>query len=347
MAIVTNTFRASGAVGNREELSDMVNRITPEDTPIYSMIRKESASNVYCEWETDELEDPAENAQAEGDQYSYTAITPPVRQGNYTQIFRKSFIISNTQQAIRNAGNAEKIKYQSLKKGIAIRKDVEKAITDNQGSASGNTRKLGALPSWIKTNVSGVPTAKGTYGGFASSSKTTAKVQNKAGQTIALATFTKSEMDKVMQSCYVEGANVKDLVLSAPLKEQFVSFMSDSNVASFRYQTKNGSGNRMVATADIYEGPYGMVRVVPNRVMRGQALGTTNTSAGDQTIPSGTLVYLLDRSRLMFKWLRKISRDKDITANADAKPYVIIGEGTLKVNNEASQGMMVAQQVKP
>ena len=38
MAIVTNTFQSTSAVGNREELSNIVDRITPEDTPIYSAI---------------------------------------------------------------------------------------------------------------------------------------------------------------------------------------------------------------------------------------------------------------------------------------------------------------------
>ncbi len=34
MAIIANTFLTTQAVGNREELSDVVSRITPEDTPI-------------------------------------------------------------------------------------------------------------------------------------------------------------------------------------------------------------------------------------------------------------------------------------------------------------------------
>jgi len=40
MAVIANTFQSTSAVGNREELSDVVSRITPEDTPIYSMIEK-------------------------------------------------------------------------------------------------------------------------------------------------------------------------------------------------------------------------------------------------------------------------------------------------------------------
>ena len=42
MATITNTFLSTSARGNREELSNVVDRITPEDTPIYSMIEKET-----------------------------------------------------------------------------------------------------------------------------------------------------------------------------------------------------------------------------------------------------------------------------------------------------------------
>ena len=38
MTVFLNTFQSTSAVGNRQELSDIVDRITPEDTPIYSMI---------------------------------------------------------------------------------------------------------------------------------------------------------------------------------------------------------------------------------------------------------------------------------------------------------------------
>ena len=88
MAIVSNTFRESAAVANREELMGVVHRVAPEDTPIYSSIPKGKATSIHPEWVTDDLAAPASNAQAEGDQYSYTAVTPAGRPGNYTQILR-------------------------------------------------------------------------------------------------------------------------------------------------------------------------------------------------------------------------------------------------------------------
>ena len=50
MAKLANTFTTANAVGNRESLSDVVSRITPEDTPIYSMIKKTKISSVEPNW---------------------------------------------------------------------------------------------------------------------------------------------------------------------------------------------------------------------------------------------------------------------------------------------------------
>ena len=108
MAIVTNTFRASGATTNRETLSDVISMITPEDTPIYSMIGKGKADGVKPEWSVDDLATPARNVREEGDDYTFSAVTPPARLANFTQIFRKDWIISNTQEVTSEAGNATK-----------------------------------------------------------------------------------------------------------------------------------------------------------------------------------------------------------------------------------------------
>ena len=319
MAVVTNTFQTTGAVGNREELSDVVNRITPEDTPIYSMIGKGSCKTTHPEWEYDELAAPGANAQLEGDEYTFGAVTPPTRVGNYTQIMRKSFIISNTQDVTDNAGRNEQVKEQKLKKGIEIRKDVEYAIVDNNASVSGATRELGGLPSWIETNAS--RGATGADGGFSSGTGLTVAATNGTQRA-----FTKTLLDDTMQSCYQAGANITHASMSPYVKRVFTTFMSDTNVASFRYAA-SGSSNSIIATADVYEGDYGKVMMVPNRVQAATADLARN-------------VFLIDPSMLSFDWLRKVKEDKDVAKTGDAKKCVLIGEGTLRVKNEAGLGVI-------
>ena len=99
MAIVANTFQTYQAIGRRENLADTIYNISPSDVPFMSMIGRSKATNTLAEWQTDALAAAAANAHIEGDEYAFTAVTPTVRLGNYTQISRKTVIVSGTQQA--------------------------------------------------------------------------------------------------------------------------------------------------------------------------------------------------------------------------------------------------------
>lgn len=319
MAAITNTFKTTDAVGNREELSDVVSRITPEDTPIYSALSKGSAKSVHPEWETDELAAPEENIHPEGDEYVFDAITPPDRMGNYTQIMRKTWIISGTQEVVDEAGNVQKRRYQKLKKGIEIRKDTELAIVTNNASVGGATREFGGLPTWVETNVS--RGSGGANGGFDDATGLTTAATNGTQRA-----FTKAIVDDVAQQGYNSGANFRSLYVSPYIKSVFVTFMSDANVAPFRYAVDNGNGNSIIANADIYEGPYGKLMVKPNRVM------ATNAGVARNA-------FFLDNDMVSFLWLRKIQNDSNLAKTGDADKGVIIGEGTLKVSNEKGIGI--------
>lgn len=320
MAVVANTFTTSQAVGNREELSDVVSRITPEDTPIYSLIEKGKCNTHHPEWETDELAAPGENIRQEGDEYTFGTIIAPTRLGNYTQILRKDWIISATQEVVAEAGNVQKRKYQKLKKGVEIRKDLEYAIADTNASVSGATRELGSLPTWLTTNVS--RGAGGANGGYNPTTGLTVAPTDGTQRP-----FTKAILDQVMQTGYQNGANFRHVSVSPYVKSVFVTFMSDANVAPFRYAvSQGGERNTIVATADYYEGPFGTVMIHPNRVQAGNANLARNA-------------FFLDTDMLSFLWLRNIQEDKAVAKTGDADKGVIIGEGTLKVHNEKGLGV--------
>lgn len=320
MAALSNTQLTTTSVGNREELSDLINMISPEDTPIYSDISKGSAKSVHPEWETDELLPPGENIQTEGDEYAFSAGDTPDRLGNYTQIMRKTGIISETQETVEQAGNANKVKRQKLKRGKELRLDVELAIVTPNASMAGATREFGSLPTWYETNVS--RGLGGANGGFdVNTGLTTAPTPG------TQRAFTKALMDDVMQQGYQSGANFRNVYVSPYAKSVFVTFMSDPNVAPFRHSVDNGNNNTIIANADIYEGPFGKVFIKPNRVMATNATVARNA-------------HFVDTSMLSFLWLRKIHEDKQVARTGDAKKFVLIGEGTLKVHNEAGVGVV-------
>jgi len=318
MSSPTNTVLSTVAVGNREQLSDIVSRITPEDTPIYTMAGKEKTKGTHPEWEIDTLRAPQANAQTEGDDYIFDALTQPTRVGNYTQIYSQGWVFSGTQQAVENAGNVVKVAEKKIKAAIEVRKDVELSIVTNTASVAGATRLSGSLPSWLTSNVS---RNSGSNGGFSSGTGLT--VAETPGTQRA---FTKALLDTVMQSCYNSGANVDTVVVSPYVKSVFVTFMSDTNVAAFRY-TADGGKNTIVGTADFYEGPFGKVMVKPNRVMAASAAVARRA-------------YLLDSDYVAMASLRPIQEDPDLAKTGDNKKGVIIGEQTLKIKNEAALGVV-------
>lgn len=319
MAVVTNTFQSTSARGNREELASVINRITPEDTPIYSLVEKVSFDTTHPEWLVDDLAAPAANIQQEGDDYTFGATSPAIRYGTYTQIMRKEGIVSGSQDANNNVG-VEQIKYQKLKKGVELKKDAEFAIVDTNAQVAGATREFGSLNTWLTTNVS--RGATGANGGYNTGTGLTA-----APGPGTQRAFTKTLLDTVMQQGYVSGANFRHCVVSPYVKSVFVTFMSDTNVASFRYAASDGNNNSIVANADVYEGPFGKVMIHPNRVMATSATQARNA-------------FLIDTEHLSFGWFRKIKEDKDVAKTGDAQKFVLLGEGALKVGNEKGLGVV-------
>jgi hypothetical protein len=130
----------------------------------------------------------------------------------------------------------------------------------------------------------------------------------------------------VLQSIYNEGGDVTTVVCSSYNKGVFATFMSDSNVAPFRYAAGRGT-NTIIGTADIYESPWGPVKVMANRVMSAGGADTARR------------VFALDPGMIKWMTLRAIQEDK-VAKTGDAENGVLIAEGTLKVVNEAGIGVI-------
>ena len=93
----SGTFQTYQAIGNREDLIDVITNISPMETWLTSNTGSTRAIQTLHEWQTDALAAAAANAQIEGDDATATAAVPTVRLGNYTQILWKVYQVSETQ----------------------------------------------------------------------------------------------------------------------------------------------------------------------------------------------------------------------------------------------------------
>ena len=158
MAIVGNTFTSFDAKGIREELSNIIANISPEDVPLQSNIGSENVSNTYFEWQTDELASAHNVPVIDGDDVSsFDSTASTSRVGNYTQIARRTMIVADNLGNQDLAGRNDEVSYQLAKRGSELKRDVELVLTANAAKVAGNSstaRVTAGLGAWIATNTS-------------------------------------------------------------------------------------------------------------------------------------------------------------------------------------------------
>ena len=261
MAIVTNTFTTFDAKGIREDLSNLITNIAPEETPYMSNIGRESISNSLFEWQTDTLASAAANKQLEGDDVtSFDSVTATVRLQNYAQISRKTIVLSATEETVNKAGRRSELAYQIAKRSAELKRDQEFSMLNGAVAAAGNTttaRGTASLQAFIKTNYD-----MQTNG--ANPSYTTVPTGARSDGNVR--TFTETILKNVIQQVWTAGGTPK-ILMTGPVNKQRVSGFS--GIASARYNLNGGDRPAtIIGAADIYVSDFGQVQVVPNRFQR-------------------------------------------------------------------------------
>ena len=250
MTAPTNTFSTTAAIGNREDITDIIYRISPTATPFMSMCAKTKASNTLHEWQTQDLAAAAVNAQAEGDNAAAKSVTPTTRLNNRTQISTKTVIVSGTQRAMNPAGRKDELGYQLSLASLELKRDMEFGLTQNSVLATGPRQSRG-LVGWAGDNVDA-----GT--GYVAPNYTTNVAQTDGTQTA----FTESRMKNVLQKCFTAGGE-PDMILLGPLaKQTFSSFTGNSQ------RFDKGEDKSLTAAVDIYISDFGTLKAMPSRFQR-------------------------------------------------------------------------------
>ncbi len=261
MTIVANTFTTFDAKGIREDLSNVITNISPEDTPYMSNIGRESVSNSLYEWQTDALAAAAANKQLEGDDVtSFDAVTATVRMQNYAQISRKTIVLSATEETVNKAGRKSELAYQIAKRGAELKRDQEYTLLNGAVAAAGNTttaRGTASLGAFVKTNVDMQTNgANPSYTTLPNSARTDGNVR----------TFTETILKNVIQQVWAAGGTPK-MLMTGPVNKQRVSGFS--GIASSRFNIDGGAKPAtLVGAVDIYVSDFGNIQVVANRFQR-------------------------------------------------------------------------------
>jgi hypothetical protein len=303
MAQETNTFATFNAVGNREELADAIYRISPEETPFVSSIGKGKAESVMPEWQTDELAAAVNNKVEQGNKANVVAVTPTARVGNRTQISEKTFGITGTQEVVDKAGRKSEIAYQTAKKMVELKRDVEFAAINNGtavAAASGVAPQARGLAGWLATN-----SLQGATGVAPN------PITNVAPTDGTLRTFTETLLKSAMQAAWEKGGNPTSLFVPSALRATVSAFTG----AATKFEKVESKTT--TATVEVYVGDFGRLKIINSRYNRARD------------------VFGIEPSRFKLLTLRAMKRHA-LAKTGDSENYMVNTEWTLKSEQEAA-----------
>ena len=298
------THTTQTAVGEREDLADVIYRIDPDETPIFSALKKETSNGIFTEWQVQELAAAsATNYVNEGANATFATPTATARFGNYHQISVKDVAVSGTLEAVDKAGRDREMAYQRVLKSLELRRDIEKSIGDTDVARDGSDpRKSASLTCWM-TNGS-----VGAGGSFATGDGTdTITGGTDRALTLAL-------IEDGMQDAWTDGGSPKMLVGSAQNRANFSDLSATGNLVSNDVNMTQAKATTYVGSTSVYLTDFGTLDVAPSRFMGNDRM------------------FLIDPDFASLCTLQgRNFAEKDSAATGDAEKMQLITEWSLKV----------------
>ena len=307
MAQPSNTHSTYDAIGNREDLADIIHNVDPTATPFLSSIPKTKATATKHEWLTRSLTAASStNFVIEGDDATTDAANTNVRLFNYRAISDKVARVSGTQEVVDKAGIRSAMALEMEDKMKELKRDVEKILLENNAYVAGNdttASECAGLQAYVKTNTSIASDATASAG--------TGADAHTDGTARALQ---ESFVETVLASCWSSGGEPTKGFLNAFQKRKFAAFSGSSTKMS------DGDKKKVVNSVDIYIDPLGNeISLVPCR-----------------QCPTD-VVYFVDPEYVKFATLRNFSQ-WDLAKTGDSIRKQLLVEYTLEVCNEKAHG---------
>jgi len=304
-------YKTSDSVGEREDLSDVITRIDPDTTPLFSNMKKIATKAVTHQWQVQELASAvATNHVNEGSDFSFTNVQPTTLATNHHQIFAQAVSVSATLDAVDKAGRDRETAYAKVLKGIEQRRDIEKSLCSSTAKSASDPRKFGSIETYV-SNLSKASDATASAGdGSDTHTDGTARA------------LTLAMVDDVAQQIYVDGGEPDMLILS-PSKKATFSGLSSGSVASNQIEMTASAPTDavIVGSVSLYLHDFGKLNVVIDRHMQDDR------------------VYLLDNDYISMGALPNRSfAVSDIAPTGDATKSAIVSEMTFIPTAPKSMG---------
>lgn len=292
-----NASNEANRVGRREDIADMITLVEAKDTPFTTMARKGAEpSNTLFQWQVDKNPDPRVQPVVDGTDESVTGDTSGGAKmeqftigyratlAAYPQIFRRKFRVSKLTESsmVRLAGTPSERSRQMAKAMLAIKRDVEVALTSSQTAQADNGTvgyRTRALESWTKTKwekdtILPVPDQYCTPAEniiAASATKTisgTSRTVANANTCAAPANLNESHCQDMLTALYKQiGQNrTWDCLLAVNLKRAFSNLVyttpsGGAMTASPIRTMREGGDSTYSQYIDVFQGDFGQINL--------------------------------------------------------------------------------------
>lgn len=325
---ISNTYQPSAptaktgqgsAVSNREDLSNELAILAPEETPILSLCSKGKASATYSEWTVDSLAAPATTGISEGsDVTSFSdKFANRARLGNYIQLMRRDYIVSNLQQAVTSVGPAN-VAQAEAKSMREIKRDIEATIaSDNEmtvENGAGTPYGMRGLGKWIQSTAQATNPVPADY-------------RTPSGSIIS-STISESSFNSLIGSIFARNGEMNSLTLVAnvALRQLISNFTraQPSNAGVTYHVNQDATSKAITLSVNLYDSDFGLVKIVNGNP---SCMPTGNTNVG----------YVLNPKYLGFNTLIPMGATRLENQGGGERGFVDVA-GTLCVKHPQAHG---------
>ena len=310
------------AISNREDLSNELAILAPEETPILSLASKGKASSTYSEWTVDSLAAPVTVGVSEGsDVTSFSdQFADRARLGNYIQLMRRDYLVSNLQQAVTSVGPAN-IAQAEAKAMRSIKRDVEATIASSNEmtveNGAGTPYGMRGLGKWIQDSAqatNAVPAAYRTPTG-----------------SILTAAPTETAFNGMIGSIFSKNGEMNSLTLVADVAlRRVISNFTRATPASagVTYHVNQDATSKQITLAvNVYDSDFGIVKIVNGNP---SCMPAVNASTGG-------VGYVINPKYLGFNTLIPMGATRLENQGGGERGYIDVA-GTLVVKHPQAHG---------
>jgi len=251
-----NVTNPGSGVSNREDLTDVLTILAPEETPVLSLANKSKATATFNEWTVDVLATPSATGIQEGADITTFAdkFAGRARLGNYIQLFRRDFMVSQLQQAVESVGPGRIAEAES--KAIReLKRDMEKVLCGDQDRSVED----GASARYVSRGL-------GLWTSNTPGSDVPSNFRTPTASIHSTGTFTENVFNGLVASIFSQTGTVDKLSLVAgtTLRRTVSGFArSDNNTNENVYHVNQMATDKEITLAvNTYDSDFGLITVI-------------------------------------------------------------------------------------